>query len=73
VWSSENNLLESLLPFHYVDSEDQIQVMRLGGKQFYPLSHLAGPRFYIILFTVGRRGSYYVALDGLDQTGLELT
>lgn len=40
---SENNVGESVLPFHSVSSEDQIQTIGLGSRHFYLLSRLSGP------------------------------
>jgi hypothetical protein len=37
-------LLESV-PFYHVDLGHPTQVMGLGGKHFYCLSHLAGPHY----------------------------
>lgn len=48
---------ELILSFHYVDPGTQIQVIRLGGKHPYPLSHLAGPSMLIILGSI-KTGMY---------------
>lgn len=40
-WRSEDNLWEPILAFHPV--EDQTQVVRIGGGQFYPRSHSTSP------------------------------
>lgn len=37
---TEDKLQETLLLFHSVGSEDQIKVVRLGGKLFQPLNYL---------------------------------
>lgn len=42
VWRPKDSMEELLLSYH-VDSGDQIQVIRLGGKRLYPLSQLTGP------------------------------
>lgn len=41
--TSKNNLQELVLPFP-VESEDQIQVTKLGGKRLYLWNHLPGPK-----------------------------
>lgn len=33
----------NFLSFHHVDSRDQVQVIRLGVKYLYPMSHLVYP------------------------------
>lgn len=38
---SEDNLQESVLPFHYEGFRDASQVFRLGSKHLYPSEHLA--------------------------------
>lgn len=45
-------LIGSSPSFYHVDSRKQTQVVRLGGKHFYPLSHLALLPFpaYSVLF-----------------------
>lgn len=40
VGRSEDNLQESVPSFHHVGLRDQAQVIRLGGKHLYSLSHL---------------------------------
>lgn len=40
-----SNLEESVLFFQHVGSENRVQVMRLDGKDFYLLGHLACPAF----------------------------
>lgn len=40
IWRSDKNLRESTL-FYCVGLKDPIQVIRLGGKHLYPLSHVA--------------------------------
>ena len=37
--------LGSIFFLHYIGSGDLTQVVRLGSKHLYPLSHLAGPNF----------------------------
>jgi hypothetical protein len=48
VWEAHveitGQLLESV-PFYHVDLGHPTQVMGLGGKHFYCLSHLAGPHY----------------------------
>lgn len=39
VWHEKDNLWKLLLSFYYVDSGQQIRVIRLGSKHFYPWSH----------------------------------
>ena len=59
-WGSEKTLEKMVLYFHYVDSKDPTQVIRLVGKYFYPLIHLSAPsksclsmtEFYKLLGTV---------------------
>lgn len=41
MWRSEDNFQSSVL--YSVGTSDQTQVIRLGGKCFYPLSHPVGP------------------------------
>lgn len=41
LWGSEANLWEVFLSFYHVGPREQIQVIRLGRKFSYPLSHLA--------------------------------
>lgn len=40
VWRSEGNLCDSVPSFR----QGQTQVVRLGGKHLYPVSHLASQR-----------------------------
>lgn len=40
---AREQFLELVLSFHYVDSKDQIQIIRLGGKLLYPLIPLRTP------------------------------
>lgn len=35
----------SVLSLYHMDHKDSTQVIRLGGKHIYLLSHLAGPTF----------------------------
>lgn len=42
--------------FYQVSSRYWTQVLRLGSKHLYPLSHMAGPLIYIFYF-VNNRGS----------------
>ena len=44
MWISEDNLQESVLPFHYADLRDGTQVIMLSSKHLYPLSHLSSPK-----------------------------
>lgn len=39
------NFLELGLSFYHVGPNDQSQVVRLGSKCFYPLSHFTAPSF----------------------------
>lgn len=39
VWRSEDDLLNSDLSFQYVSPSYQNQILRLGSKHFYTLSH----------------------------------
>lgn len=41
IWKSEDNFCESFLSFHCVGSRYSTQVVRLGHKLLFPLSHLA--------------------------------
>lgn len=41
VWRSEDNHQESVLSFHHLGSGDETRVDRLGGRNFYPLSHFS--------------------------------
>ena len=41
VWRSEDNHQELVLSFHHLGSGDQTRVDRLGGRDFYPLSHFS--------------------------------
>lgn len=43
-WESEDNLLE-LIVFYSVHPKDQNEVVRLGRKYLYQLTHLAGPPY----------------------------
>lgn len=40
-WQREDNLQKSVCAFYHVSSADQTQVIRLGSKWLYPLSHLS--------------------------------
>lgn len=40
---AREQFLELVLSFHYVDSKDQIQIIRLGDKLLYPLIPLRTP------------------------------
>lgn len=42
IWRSDKNRRESIL-FSYVGPKDPTQVIRLGGKYLYPLSHVVNP------------------------------
>lgn len=37
MWKSEDNLKKLVLAFHYVNCENQIKVLRLGGKVPLPI------------------------------------
>jgi hypothetical protein len=41
IWQSENNFVKLVLSFHHIGPGDQSQIIRLGGKHFYPLSYLS--------------------------------
>lgn len=43
--SSRDSFWELVLAFHRVNPRDWTQVLRLGGKNLHPLSHLAGPYY----------------------------
>lgn len=57
IWRPEDNFRELLLSFYHVGPRNQTQAIRLQGKQFYHVSHLAGPpiilNFHIILSDFG--------------------
>lgn len=45
MWRSEGNLKVAVLSFHlHLGCRGQAQVLRLGNKHLYPMSHLAGLR-----------------------------
>lgn len=44
----EDNLQELVLSFYHVDSGHRIQVVRLGGKYFYLLSHFQTPLLILV-------------------------
>ena len=44
----EDNLWESVLSC-YVHSDDPTQIVGLGGKYLYLVSHLANPRLFLLL------------------------
>lgn len=45
MWRSEGNLKVAVLSFHpYLGFRGQTQVLRLGNKHLYLMSHLAGLR-----------------------------
>lgn len=48
VWRSEENLQELILSY-YMGSGTQTQVLRLGCRHLYPLSHLAGPQHVLTM------------------------
>ena len=69
--TSANQVFPSTL-----DSWGQIQVIRLGARHFYLLSHLTGPEghfIYILFFETGFLcvGLFVLELS-VDQAGLEL-
>lgn len=45
VCSSEDSLWELVLSFSYVSPKGQTEVVKLGGRHAYPLSHLTSPMF----------------------------
>lgn len=47
-WKSEVNLWELVLSFNHVGSWDKIQVVSLGCRHLYPLSHCAGPLNFFV-------------------------
>lgn len=49
VCRSEDNLWQSVLSLHHIDSGDWKQVVRLGGEHLYQLSHLKGCIEFLIL------------------------
>lgn len=40
IWRSDDNFQELVLSFYLVDSGNQTQAIRLGGKGLYALTHL---------------------------------
>lgn len=42
---SEDNLWQSVLSFHHVCPGNRTQIMRVGGKCLYQMSHLGAPEF----------------------------
>lgn len=46
---SEDNFPELFLCFHHVGSGVQTQVVRLGSKCLYPLGHLSGLTYVILI------------------------
>lgn len=57
-------LVKSVLSFHHVHSRDLTQVLRLGSKQLYMLSHIMVPgifQFYIvILFQIAAKSVFAI-------------
>lgn len=47
----KDNLQESGLSLYPMCSKDQTQVVGLGGKYLYPLSHLAEQTSYVCMFS----------------------
>lgn len=41
MWRFKDNLWESILSFHHLDTKDQTQVVRLASELLYLLSHLS--------------------------------
>lgn len=50
---SEDNLQESVLFFHHVDSGNRTQVFRLSSKHLYPPGQLAGPAPSFLALVLG--------------------
>lgn len=48
MYKSEDNFLEAVLFSYYEGSEDWTQVIRLGSKFLYPVSHLSRPFLFSI-------------------------
>lgn len=50
-------LAGSVLPFYHVGLGSWTQVIRLGGKHFYPLSQISSPRFlkFVLPFSPGKK------------------
>jgi hypothetical protein len=48
---SEDNLQKLVLFFHHLGLENQTEVVRLGGRLSYPLSHPSSPHFSFLLIT----------------------
>lgn len=46
----ENHWLEFVIIFYHVCFEDQSQLIRLGGKCSYSLSHLTGPKYFLLIY-----------------------
>lgn len=44
MWKSKDNLGKLIFSFYYVCPGDQTQVVELGSKFLYMLSHLIGPK-----------------------------
>jgi hypothetical protein len=44
-WKSEDSLQELDLSLHHMSLGDGNQIIFLGSRHFYPLSHLPGPPF----------------------------
>lgn len=62
-----------LSPFNHVVPRDQTQVIRLGSKHLYPLSHLISPRSHTINYHTPFVNSLkYLCGTGIRESFLEL-
>lgn len=68
VRQSEDNL--SVLPFHYVGPRNKIQVIRLGNKCLYTLSHLPDS---VILVWMSRILLYHLGWDSVRSSDLPVS
>lgn len=60
-----NNLWELTLSFCHMGSWDQTQVVSLGGKLLYMLSHLTGPEInYVDILVSSLLSTYYNGAKG---------
>lgn len=46
IYGGQRTTRKSLFFYYHLCSGDRIQVIKLGGKHFYPLTNLIGPTFY---------------------------
>jgi hypothetical protein len=52
MWRSEDILQESVLSSHQVCPREQTQVVRFGGKHFYPMSGFSSPSLYLFVMSL---------------------